>query len=123
MTDAIALLAISQIVCLGGLAYLYFQLQGVRSQLPRLRNASASRVHRAVAEERPSPSPTAAQRYAEPSLARPAPAATAPQRPLTAATLTARMDELGVDVSALARRTGRSEEEVRLMLRRQGFSR
>ena len=123
MTDAIALLAISQIVCLGGLAYLYFQLQGMRSQLPRLRNATASRVHRAVAEERtPSARPMAYGR-AKPSLARATPAPTASQRPLNSATLAARMAELGVDVSALARRTGRSEEEVRLMLRRQGMSR
>jgi hypothetical protein len=30
------------------------------------------------------------------------------------------MDELGVDIPALARRMHRSEEEIRLLLRRQG---
>ncbi|MBI5948338.1 MAG: hypothetical protein HY875_09380 [Chloroflexi bacterium] len=123
MTDAIALLAISQIVCLGGIAYLYVQLQAVRGQLPRLRSAAASRVQRAVAEDHTPSAPRSATVRPGSPAARTAPAAAPAPRPLNAATIAARMDELGVDVAALARRTGRSEEEVRLMLRRQGMSR
>ena len=40
-----------------------------------------------------------------------------------AATLAARLSEMGVDIPALARRMQKSEEEVRLLLRRQGAAR
>jgi hypothetical protein len=120
MNDAIALLAISQLVCIGGLCYLYMQVQTLRRDMPRRRPAPV---------EAHAPAAPAAARAAQ---ARAANAAYAPRggRQATArdllandaAGVAARLGELGVDVPALARRMGKSEEEVRLLLRRRGIA-
>jgi hypothetical protein len=116
MTDAIALLAISQLVCLGAMFYLYTQLQAVKSANPIRKRAPSARVRRTVA-------PSGA---GSPAVARAAYAAYGQHAPArahdAAATLAARIGESGVDVAALARRMRKSEEEVRLLLRRQGIA-
>ncbi|MCO5202637.1 MAG: hypothetical protein M9925_13135 [Chloroflexi bacterium] len=115
MTDAIALLAISQLVCLGAIFYLYVQLQAVKSANPIRKRPPSARVQRMVA-------PT---EIGSPATARAARAAYGANPPAPAhdpaATLAARIGESGVDVAALARRMRKSEEEVRLLLRRQGI--
>lgn len=119
MNDAIALLAISQLVCIGGLAYLYMQLQSLRSQGRRPRRTGAARI-RHVDQSAALPSLSAAQ------AARQAYAAQSPGRApgrTDAAAIAARMSELGIDIPALARRMRKSEEGVRLLLRRQGAAR
>lgn len=114
MNDAIVLLSVSQIVCLGGLAYLYLQVQGM-DRGKRRRRSTAMRgqpidqaVHmpgRQVQEMTP----------AIVTRSHAAPAAPAP----TPVPIATRMAELGVDVATMARRMNKSEEEVKLMLRRQ----
>jgi len=119
MNDAIALLAISQLVCLGALFYLYTQLQEVKKHGPARRQPSA-RVHRM-----PGPEPVnqhsngraARAAYAQPVTVTPAPKV----RRGELASLVARANG-AVDVPALARRMRKSEEEVRLLLRRQGIA-
>lgn len=119
MNDAIALLAISQLVCLGAMFYLYTQLQEMRKRRPVRRRGSA-RVHDLpVTAEVPG-------RHAAGQAAR---AAYGPRRGITppaprmpATALAARLGEAGLDVPALARRMHKSEEEVRLLLRRQGLA-
>ncbi len=96
MTDAIALLAVSQLICLGALTYLYAEVQ-------RLRRAVRSSAAPAATPVRQLPAPRPAQSGTR--------AAATPVR------------QVPVDVSALARRLNRSEDEVRLMLRRQGVVR
>ncbi|MBA4181002.1 MAG: hypothetical protein C0506_10480 [Anaerolinea sp.] len=126
MNDAIALLAISQLVCLGAIFYLYTQVQALRRLAP-VRRAQSTRVH-------PLPEPThlaareaaslaARHAYAASPVARrsPRPAAAAHQS-AAPSTLADRVNELGLDVPALARRMHKSEEEVRLLLRRQGIA-
>lgn len=109
MTDAIVLLAISQLVCLGAIAYLYMEIQRVRREpQPRVRRAGPPRnaARQAAAQAYSGSSRSAAAAFGHDPAA-----------------IAARMDGLGVDVSALARRMNRSEEEVRLLLRRQGVAR
>ena len=113
MNDAVALLAISQLVCLSALVYLYSQLQALRAQRPARRTVSP-RVHPmarsvAVANQR-----TAAQA----ARAAYSPAATGSPKRADATTIAARISEIGVDIPALARRMQKSEAEVRLLLRR-----
>jgi hypothetical protein len=113
MNDAIALLAISQLVCLAAMIYLYSQVQLLKSRPAR--RAASARVHpmgRTVdSAARQTATQAARQAYGAPM--RPS----SVRRPDTAS-IAARMSELGVDVPALARRMQKSEEEVRLLLRR-----
>lgn len=117
MTDAIALLAISQLVCLGAIFYLYTQVQAVKSANPIRKRSASARMQRMVA-------PTEMGSPVTARAARAAYGATAPAtpRPASPATLAARIGESGVDIAALARRMRKSEEEVRLLLRRQGIA-
>lgn len=120
MNDAIALLAISQLVCLGALFYLYTQLQEMKKATPARRQPSA-RVHRM-----PGPATVnqhSAGRAARAAYAGPAQEVRPASNPARAelATLVARANG-AVDVTALARRMRKSEEEVRLLLRRQGIA-
>lgn len=131
MNDAIALLAISQLVCLGAIFYLYTQVQSLRRLAP-VRRAQSNRVH-------PLPDATelaarevanvaARQAYStRPVVERPAPAPRqgvprGGRNTADASSLAARVGELGVDIPALARRMQKSEEEVRILLRRQGIA-
>lgn len=107
MNDALALLAISQLVCIGGLAYLYMQLQAVQRRLPRQRTEPGRVPAMAPARVR-----AARDAYA------PRPAGNLPD----AASLATRAAAGAVDVPSLARRLGKSEEEVRLLLRRRGIA-
>jgi|GEM_PF-1097104 len=116
MNDAIALLAISQLVCLGALFYLYTQLQEVRKGVARKRQPSA-RVHQMGG----------ARTVNQYSTARAAKAAYAPPSedgPVSRGDLAALVARANgaIDVAALARRMRKSEEEVRLLLRRQGIA-
>ncbi|MGE3076053.1 MAG: hypothetical protein AB7N24_09245 [Dehalococcoidia bacterium] len=120
MNDAIALLAISQLVCLGALFYLYMQLQEMKKHAPARRQPSA-RVHRM-----PGPANVgghSAARAAQAAYAAPAqhvePAVSAARNEL--ASLVARSNGV-IDIQSLARRMRKSEEEVRLLLRRQGIA-
>lgn len=110
MTDAVVLLAISQLICLAGLGYLYARLRALQRELAP---ASPRVVRRTL--------PLREERVPPPALARPhhspAPAA-APSNDLGA--LVTRMNELGVDIPALARRMRRSEDEIRMLLRDEG---
>ena len=108
MTDAIALLAISQLVCIGGLAYLYAQLQRLRRDVPEPRRTS-SRVRHMELDY------TAYGDEEEPDVA--------PQAAFNPGHIATRMNELGVDIPALARRLHRTEDEVRALLRTQGVPR
>ncbi|MFN0146798.1 MAG: hypothetical protein ACKVT1_09820 [Dehalococcoidia bacterium] len=121
MTDAVALLAISQIVCLGGLAYLYAQVQKLRhgGRQPRPR-ASVPPQDRVSRNSAPGATRAAREAYSRATPTEPPPAAQAPR---SAAELAAHLTSLGVDVPALARRMNRSEEEIRLLLRRRGMAR
>jgi len=112
MNDAIALLAISQLGCLGAIGYLYMELQRLRRE-PRTRDQRRKEAvsPRAAVQQAARQAYAAAPRGANSPFAR------------DGASLAARIDELGLDVPALARRMNRSEEEVRLLLRRQGVAR
>jgi len=124
MNDAIALLAISQLVCLGAIFYLYTQVQSLRNAGATQRKRQPARVHQMAA---PTELATAtAARAARQAYGATAPApATNPARAALraeAGTVAQRVSEYGVDVSELARRMRKSEEEVRLLLRRQGIA-
>lgn len=122
MNDAIALLAISQLVCLGAIFYLYTQLQEMKGKAPAKRRQPSTRVHRM-------PGPAEVSNHSMARAARAAyaqPAAgpvVSPTTPLRGdlASLVARSNGV-VDIAALARRLRKSEEEVRLLLRRQGIA-
>lgn len=122
MNDAIALLAISQLVCLGAIFYLYAQLQELKGKAPAKRRQPSTRVHRM-----PGPAEVAGHstaRAARAAYAQPASATVVqPASPLRGdlASLVARSNGV-VDIAALARRLRKSEEEVRLLLRRQGIA-
>jgi hypothetical protein len=118
MTDAVALLAISQLVCLGGLAYLYTQVQKLRQASHR---QPRQRMPMPAHESAPPPVRQASTRAAQQAYG-PAPAPR-PTRPASSVASLLQEAGAGVDVAALARRMNRSEEEVRLMLRRQGVGR
>lgn len=115
MTDAIALLAISQLVCLGAIFYLYTQVQALKSANPIRKRPPSARVQRMVA-------PTEMGSPAAARAARAAYGANPPAHAANGATLAARLGDSGLDVAALARRMRKSEEEVRLLLRRQGIA-
>ena len=128
MNDAIALLAISQLICLGGIVYLYAQVQSLRRNAP-VRRTRSSRVH-----SLPDATQLAAREAANVAALhaygtrrhQPAVRAAIPtnQRAFNAPSpsLAVRANEAGVDVAAIARRMQKSEEEVRLLLRRQGIA-
>jgi hypothetical protein len=115
MSDAIVLLAISQVVCLGGMAYLYLQFQTVTRQGGRPRHANATFVERPALRQEMQPVAVAAaaatRAYAAPRL----------EGPARAAVETAIDGQ--VNLTTLARRMNKSEEEVRLLLRRQAAHR
>jgi hypothetical protein len=113
MNDAIALLAISQLVCLSAMIYLYSQVQLLKSRPARRAASSRVRPMSRPVDLAARKTATQAARQAYGAPMRPA----SVRRPDTAA-IAARMSELGVDVPALARRMQKSEEEVRLLLRR-----
>jgi hypothetical protein len=116
MNDAIALLAISQLVCLAGIAYLYSQVQALRSGSRRQRRAPSPRLH-AMDEAVNLAAQQSTQQAARMAYgAHPQ----APRRQTAAQLLAARVGDVDIDIPALARRMRRSEEEVRLLLRRQG---
>ena len=116
MNDAIALLAISQLVCLGAIFYLYTQLHALKSASGvRRRHPSARMRHAPATHDSAHAASTRAAEAAYRSSPAPRPAA-------PATSLAARVAETGVDVAALARRMRKSEEEVRLLLRRQGIA-
>lgn len=102
MTDAVVLLAIAQLVCLGAVAYLHTRLAGLQRQVARLRTPAVEQ-------------PSARRQGRLPELG-----AAGPDGAADLATLAARMHELGLDVPALARRMHRSEDEVRALLLRHG---
>ncbi len=122
MNDAIALLAISQLVCLGAIFYLYSQLQELKGKAPAKRRQPSTRVHRMPGPAEVGNHTTA--RAARAAYAQPTAAATVqPASPLRGdlASLVARSNGV-VDIASLARRLRKSEEEVRLLLRRQGIA-
>ncbi len=112
MNDAIALLAISQLVCIGAIFYLYMQLQELRKANPLRRRQPSSRVNHI---DTPGATSAATARSARTAYAAAAPHqhSASPVPGGTAAT--------GINVADLARRMRKSEEEVRLLLRRQGI--
>ncbi len=132
MNDAIVLLALSQFVCIGGIGYLYLQLQKLRTGQPQ-----ASRQRRpepryaeaeaSVQEQARAPLARRVQQPPRRPEAQPAPAHRAYQQhaapPQSPAALAAQLTSMGLDIPALARRMNRSEEEVRLLLRRQQVAR
>lgn len=111
MMDALALIAVSQLVCIGAIGYLYLQLQAVRREKPqRVRRSPRvqSLEHPVQAVTREASSRAAREAYAASSTQQ----APRPMRPTP---------EGGhVDIAELARRMNRSEEEVRLLMRRRG---
>lgn len=117
MNDAIALLAISQLVCLGAMFYLYTQLQEVRKGAPRPRKQPSPRVHHMGGAR--TVNQYSAGRAAQAAYMPPADEAPVSRGDLAA--LVARANG-AVDIAALARRMRKSEEEVRLLLRRQGIA-
>lgn len=121
MNDAIALLAISQLVCLGAIFYLYTQFQALRRQSHGKRTLSprAHPMHRSVEVTAPHATARAAQAAYQPSAA--AVQRTHPRGEVASAA--ARLSDMGVDVASLARRMQKSEEEIRLLLRRRGATR
>lgn len=121
MNDAIALLAISQLVCIGGLAYLYSQLQSLRSRGPSSRQRSSPRVRHIDQGGAAPAAPRATVAAARQAYS--AQASRGSSGHTEAASIAARMSELGIDVPDLARRMRKSEEEVRLLLRRQEATR
>lgn len=146
MNDAITLLAVSQLISLGGVAFLYRQVQSLRRSTARPRVGAAVRnpvmqvppalvsppAGFALGEDQALLTRAARNAYAPPA---PHPAATPPsQAPAPAngtsaqlrfdsGAIAARMTELGVDVPALARRMRRSEAEVQALLGRRTTAR
>jgi hypothetical protein len=120
MNDAVALLAISQLVCLGAIFYLYMQLVEMKKGAPARRQAS-TRVHRLPGTAEVGSHATA--RAARAAYAQPAGQAVSQPTGLREdlAAMVARGNG-NVDITMLARRMRKSEEEVRLLLRRQGIA-
>lgn len=122
MNDAIALLAISQLVCLGAILYLYTQVQALRNGGATRLKRQPARIHQMTAPtELPGAMATRAARQAY-GAASPAPSPARAALRKEAGNIAQRVSEYGVDVTELARRMRKSEEEVRLLLRRQGIA-
>ena len=140
MNNAVALLAISQLVCLMAVAYLYVQVHLLR----RAAGTNRGKLLRRPADVRTVPEPDQApaapgiavagrlaqQAYAPAQTPRRNEATTPPASPVAtgqvkfdSAAIAARMQELGVDVPMLARRMRKSEAEVRALLGRQAAQR
>lgn len=119
MNDAIALLAISQLVSLGATIYLYTQVQTLRSRTVTRRAPS----QRAQTIDSTVELGAGAGRAARQAYAAQATGARRPVERRDGNDLVARLGEMGMDIPALARRMHKSEEEVRLLLRRQGMAR
>lgn len=126
--DAISLLAVAQMASFGGLAYLFWQVQSLRARL--FADEAPGQVGTPLGRSRPRVPdhrvPVATARAARDAYALtpgdpPAPASTVARS--DAAALLTRLSELDVDVPAMARRLHKSEEEVRLMLRRRAVPR
>ncbi len=134
ITDAIVLIAVSQLVCLGAIGYLAMQVHNLhREASDRLPNGLPGRESKQPRSGRgPVPpmelvrrsavsaytghtgrggSQTARSNATQPPQQAPLPAHDVRE-------IVAKMATLGVDVPTLARRVGRSEEEIRLILRR-----
>ena len=109
MNDAIALLALSQIICLGALGYLYTQLQALRRRPHRAAASHTVREGAAAAPDAPARGTRSRQPHAVPAFDAPA--------------LLEHIRNSNMDVPALARKLRRSEDEIRLLLRRQGIQR
>ncbi len=139
MNDAVALLAVSQLVCLMAVAFLYFQVHSLRrgagkAKRPSSRPAAAVQdtTEAATAPTLPMATtgrlaqqayaPARTQRRLEPARPVPSPVATG-QLTFDSGAIAARMAELGVDVPMLARRMRKSEAEVRALLGRQAAGR
>lgn len=90
MNDAVVLIAIAQVISFGGLLFLYMQVQSM-AKGRSVPQLDTTR-HRQAAVRKPD---------------------------LDADAILARLGELNVDVPAMARRMHKSEEEIRLLLRRQ----
>ena len=118
MNDAIALLAISQLVCLGAMFYLYAQLQELKKHAGRAKRQPSARVHHMGGPE--SVNQFSAGRAARAAYTAPATGG-GPISRGDLAMLLAKSNGV-VDVGVLARRMRKSEEEVRLLLRRQGIA-
>lgn len=119
--DAVTLIAVAQIAAFGALTYLFWQLQALRTHLLG-GTGEAPAVGKPAHRPSGSPPAPAATIRAARAAYRPGggPAAAAPDvARREAAALLSRLSELEVDVPAMARRLRKSEEEVRLMLRRQ----
>lgn len=125
MNDAIALLAISQLVCLGAIFYLYMQLQAIRTRLRGRRTTISMRARpvESPLEVGGGPSAAASRAAHVAYTSRHAGPRVADDLRGDAASLAARLNAMGVDIPSLARRMQKSEEEVRLLLRRQGAAR
>jgi hypothetical protein len=117
MNDAIALLAISQLVCLGALFYLYTQLHEVRKSAPGRKRQPSARVHQMSGAR-------TVNQYSAARAARAAYSPPAEEGPVSRGDLSALISRANgaIDITALARRMRKSEEEVRLLLRRQGIA-
>lgn len=103
MTDVVVLLAISQLICLGGLCYFARQVLALKGEL-------ADAIAMASL---PGDDTFAAAESLEPDVPRDHLAG-------DVALLADRMNELGLDIPALARRMRRSEGEVRMLLQEYG---
>ncbi|MCZ2112009.1 MAG: hypothetical protein LC118_21020 [Dehalococcoidia bacterium] len=124
MNDAIALLAISQLVCLAAIFYLYTQVQGLKAHPRGKRVTISPRAHPMGDTVDLAAQQATAARAAREAYAARTPRPERPARPRAdVAPLAGRLAEMGVDIPALARRMQKSEEEVRLLLRRQGMAR
>ena len=133
ITDAIVLIAVSQLVCLGAIGYLAMQVHSLHRegaahepQPPRnQRGAPAMELVRRSAVSayagRGPAQPSRLNQAQQAANATNAAGGAIPRLPATdAREIVEKMARLGVDVPTLARRVGRSEEEIRLILRRHG---
>ena len=111
MSDAVVLLALSQMVCLGGLAYLYSQVMKLRAGNDERRASDRALPLRQPVE--------IGLQVPETHRVRRAPARSRAAA-MDVALVAKKMNELGLDVPALAQRMNRSEDEIRLLLRRKG---
>ena len=136
ITDAIVLIAVSQLVCLGAIGYLAMQVHSLH-RAASARVPGIEKLSRSERGGRGGQAPmelvrrSAVSAYANGGVPQPArgrqaqaseamtPAKIPMHTPIhDAREIVEKMAQLGVDVPTLARRVGRSEEEIRLILRR-----
>lgn len=94
MNDAVVLIALAQVISFGGLLFLYMQVQSM-ARSRNLPQLDAVNSRQSVTR----------------------------RANVDADAILARLGELDVDVPAMARRMHKSEEEIRLLLRRQAAGR